>query len=105
VTVRWGGADLEALAEAAWFTAHVDVATEARERAFAAYSAEGDRIRAAELALRLAREYAYRGKESIIIRRLSLWMRGRRTGGLDSDPFPIYWMSGPRPGRLDHRSR
>jgi class 3 adenylate cyclase len=66
-----GGADLEALAEAAWFTAHVDVGIQARERAFAAYSAEGDRIRAAGLALRLAREYVYRGDASIG----SAWMR------------------------------
>jgi class 3 adenylate cyclase len=66
-----GGADLEALADAAWFTAHVDVGIEARERAFAAYSAEGDRVRAAGLAIRLAREYVYRGDASIG----SAWMR------------------------------
>ena len=42
--------DLQALALAAWFTAHPDVSVLARERAFKAYIADGDRARAAAIA-------------------------------------------------------
>jgi class 3 adenylate cyclase len=65
------GADLESLAEAAWFTGHAGLATDAKERAFKAYPADGGQIRAAYLALDLAREYSYRKKHSIA----SAWMR------------------------------
>ena len=65
------GPDLESLAEAAWFTGHAKVATEAKERAFTAYLADGVPVRAAYLALKLTQEYAYRGKRSIA----SAWMR------------------------------
>jgi class 3 adenylate cyclase len=65
------GPDLESLAEAAWFTAHADLAMDLKERAFKAYSADGDRIRAAYVALNLTQEYSYRGKRSIA----SAWMR------------------------------
>jgi class 3 adenylate cyclase len=65
------GPDLEALAEAAWFTGHSDIATDVKERAFKAYLAGGDRIRAAYLALNLTQGYGYRGKPSIA----SAWMR------------------------------
>ena len=36
------GADLESLAEAAWFTGHAGLATDAKERAFKAYPADGE---------------------------------------------------------------
>ena len=65
------GSDLEGLSDAAWFTAHAAAATDAKERAFRAYVAEGDPVRAAYLALKLTQEYAFRGKSSIA----SAWMR------------------------------
>ena len=65
------GPDLESLAETAWFTAHADIGTDAKERAFKAYLAEGDTIRAAYFALDLTQSYAYRGKPSIA----SAWVR------------------------------
>lgn len=65
------GRDLEALAEAAFFTAHADAADEARERAFKAYLDEGNQVRAAAVALLLAREFGYKGKPSIA----SAWKR------------------------------
>jgi class 3 adenylate cyclase len=69
------GADLELLAEASWFTAHADLETEYKERAFKAYSAAGDRLRAAYVALDVAHGYGFRGKTSIA----SAWMqRGAR---------------------------
>jgi class 3 adenylate cyclase len=68
---KLSGADLEALATAAFFTAHADLSLEALERAFAAYQAEGDPARGAYLALELARDYGFRGKGSIA----SAWMR------------------------------
>ena len=69
------GFDLESLAEAAWFTAHAAIATDARERAFQAHVAAGDRVRAAFLAFKLAQENSYRAKRSIA----SAWMgRGER---------------------------
>ncbi len=65
------GSDLESLAEAAWFTAHADLALDAKERAFKAYLAIGNPIRAAYLALDLTQMYAFRGRPSIA----SAWMR------------------------------
>src|SRR5438105_6722765 len=49
--------DLEALAQAAWFSAKADLALEAKERAFAGYLDRGGRPRAAFLAFDIAREY------------------------------------------------
>jgi class 3 adenylate cyclase len=66
------GADLESFAEAAFFAAHSDLEIEIKERAFKAHQAEGDELRAGYIALRLARDYWYRGKASIA----SAW--GRR---------------------------
>src|SRR5919108_4380698 len=65
------GQDLEALAEAGFFTAHADVADEARQRAFKAYLDEGNQVRAAAVALGLAREFAHKGKPSMA----SAWAR------------------------------
>ena len=59
------GADLEGLALTAFFDARADVGLEIRERAFKAYEADGDGVRAAFLALIIAREYGYVGKHSI----------------------------------------
>jgi class 3 adenylate cyclase len=65
------GPDLEGLAEAAYFTARADLSVEARERAYKAYLPDQDPIRAAYLALLLAREYGFKGKPSIA----SAWLR------------------------------
>jgi class 3 adenylate cyclase len=65
------GPELESLAGAAWFTAKADLSIEAKERAFKAYLAEGNKIRAAYLALDLAREYGFKRKFSIA----SAWTR------------------------------
>jgi len=59
------GTDLEAFAEAAFFTARADREAELLERAFHAHLADGDTLRAAYLALVLARQYSYAGKPSI----------------------------------------
>jgi class 3 adenylate cyclase len=84
------GSDLEALAEAAWFTAHARIATEAKERAFQAYLADGDRIRAAYLALKLTQEYAFRGKSSIA----SAWMRrGERLLDGEDESYPLGYVA------------
>jgi class 3 adenylate cyclase len=65
------GRDLESLAEAGFFTAHPDIEVEAKERAFKAYAADGNRVRAAYLAFTLARQYGFMGKPSIA----SAWSR------------------------------
>lgn len=75
------GGDLEALAEAAFFAAQRDDLVEIKERAFKARLAEGDRVRAAYLALDLARVHGIQGKTSIA----SAWAhRGERL--LDGEP-------------------
>ena len=75
------GADLEALAETAFFTAHADFGIDVKERAFKARLAEGDKVRAAYLAFDIGREYEYTGKPSIA----SGWVR-RGEGLLDGEP-------------------
>ena len=75
------GADLESLADAAFFAARADLEIEVKERAFKAHQAEGNELRAAYVALRLARDYWFRGKLSIA----SAWgRRGERL--LDGKP-------------------
>ena len=54
------GADLERLAEAAWWTAHPKECIDALERAYAAYSHEGNSRRAAYVALLLAEQWSER---------------------------------------------
>jgi class 3 adenylate cyclase len=67
--------DLEALAQAAWFTAQPDLALEVKERAFKAYSDRGDGQRAAAMAFDVAQEYGNKRKLSIA----SAWAaRGER---------------------------
>ena len=54
------GEELEALAEAAWWTAHPKECIDALERAYAAYSREGNPRRAAYVALNLAEQWSER---------------------------------------------
>jgi hypothetical protein len=78
---RLGATDLEALAQAAWFTAQPDLAVEAKERAFKAYLAAGNKARAAKMAFELSREYVSKLKFSIA----SAWAaRGDRV--LEGEP-------------------
>ncbi len=58
-------ADLEAYGDAAWWMGQLGLAIELRERAFAAYTAAGDRRRAAGIALALANDYSHRQQSSI----------------------------------------
>ena len=50
--------DLQGLGEAAWWSAHPEESVDAFERAYAAYVAEGQPVRAASVALRLANDHA-----------------------------------------------
>ena len=78
------GADLEGLALAAFFAAHGDAEIEIKERAFKVYEAEGDELRAAYLALDVARKYGYEGKVSIA----TAWLRrGERILGPDGETY------------------
>jgi class 3 adenylate cyclase len=52
--------DLEGLAEAAWWTGRMDVAIDARERAYAAHIVAGSPRRAAVLAMRVARDHEHK---------------------------------------------
>jgi len=54
--------DLERLGEAAWWSAHPDESLDAFARAFTAYVAEGNKRRAAAVAVRLAMEHADRNE-------------------------------------------
>ncbi len=65
------GADLESLALAAFFGAHAAGELAVKERAFKAHEAEGNQLRAAYLAIDIARAYGYAGKYSIA----SAWQR------------------------------
>jgi class 3 adenylate cyclase len=64
-------ADLESLAMAAFFAARADVELDVKERAFKAHEAEGNSLRAAFLAVDIARNYGFQGKASIA----SAWKR------------------------------
>jgi class 3 adenylate cyclase len=78
------GADLEGLALAAFFAAHADVEVDVKERAFKVYEAEGNEIRAAYLALDVARKYGYSGKYSIA----TAWLRrAERILGPDGETY------------------
>jgi class 3 adenylate cyclase len=57
--------DLALLAESAWFAGDPDAAIEARERAHAGYLAQGDKCRAAEMALQLALDHFARLETAI----------------------------------------
>jgi class 3 adenylate cyclase/predicted negative regulator of RcsB-dependent stress response len=60
-----GGADLESLADAAWWTGRLDEALALRERAFSAFTREGQPARAAVLALSLAMDFAQKGAPAV----------------------------------------
>ncbi|MEX2184606.1 MAG: hypothetical protein WEC14_09170, partial [Chloroflexota bacterium] len=60
-----GAAELELLAEAAFFAAQADRRLEIMERAVAAHLAEGDPIRSANAALGLAYQLTIRGRHSL----------------------------------------
>ncbi|HXI81403.1 MAG TPA: adenylate/guanylate cyclase domain-containing protein [Verrucomicrobiae bacterium] len=57
--------DLETLSTAAFFAARSEAGLEAKERAFKAHEAAGNELRAAYVALDIARNYGLRGKHSI----------------------------------------
>jgi class 3 adenylate cyclase len=63
--------DLEVLAEAAFFAAQADIRLDVKERAFKAYLADGNTVRAAYLAADTAHEHLIRNKVSIA----SAWAR------------------------------
>lgn len=78
------GADLETLAMAAFFAARADAESEVKERAFRAYEAEGNALRAAYLALDIGRWYGFRGKLSIA----AAWTRrAERLIGPEGDTY------------------
>ncbi|HEY6570223.1 MAG TPA: hypothetical protein VIZ22_08040, partial [Candidatus Limnocylindrales bacterium] len=66
-----GGEDLESLSTAAFFAAEATAGNEAKERAYRAYVAEGNAVRAAYLALDIAHEHGYAGRHSMA----SAWLR------------------------------
>jgi class 3 adenylate cyclase len=57
--------DLESYAEAAWWRGKLDEAIELRERAYAAFTAAGDKLGAARIALTLSWDYEGRGAFSV----------------------------------------
>jgi class 3 adenylate cyclase len=78
------GADLEGLAMASFFAAHANGELELKERAFKVHETEGNELRAAYLALDIAREYGYAGKHAIA----SAWRRrAERIIGPDGDTY------------------
>lgn len=60
-----GPKDLESFAEAAWWTGRLDEAIDLRERAFAKFSAAGEKLDAARLAIALMWDQAGRGAFSV----------------------------------------
>jgi len=78
------GQDLESLAQAAFFVARADLEREVKERAFKAYEAEGNDLRAAYIALDVARDYAFSGNHAIS----TVWIRrAERIIGPDGDTY------------------
>jgi class 3 adenylate cyclase len=57
--------DLERFADAAWWTGKLEEAIKYRERAYAAFSAAGDKLSAARLALTLSWDYEGRGAYAV----------------------------------------
>jgi len=77
-------ADLESLGLAAFFSANADVELDVKERAFKAYEADGDELRAAYLAVEISRKYGFAGKSSIA----SAWRhRAERLIGLEGETY------------------
>ena len=78
------GSDLESLALAAFFTGHPEEEDAAQERAFHAYLASGDEVRAAYVAIGLARDAGRFGRPSIA----SGWIRrAERLLGGEGDTY------------------
>ena len=87
---KLSGADLEALALSAFFAAHADVQLDVLERAFQAYEAEANGVRAAFLGVQIAREYAFMGKPSIA----TIWARrAERIVGPEGESYPHGYMA------------
>jgi hypothetical protein len=79
-----GAMDLESLALAAFFAARADAELDIKERAFKAHEADGNLVRAAYLAIDIARTYGFRGKPSIA----SAWRRrAEQLIGADGDTY------------------
>ncbi len=79
-----GAMDLESLALAAFFAARADAELDIKERAFKAHEADGNLVRAAYLAIDVARTYGFRGKPSIA----SAWRRrAEQLIGADGDTY------------------
>ena len=78
------GADLESLALASFFGAHADGELAVKERAFKAHESEGNPVRAAYLAIDIARAYGYAGKFSLA----SAWKgRAERIVGTSGESY------------------
>ena len=78
------GEDLERLGQAAFFVAKADIEREVKERAFKVYEGAGNQIRAAYIALDLARDYAFSGNHAIS----TVWVRrAERILGPDGDTY------------------
>lgn len=73
--------DLEALGEAGWWVARVDVSIEAREKAFETYLNQGNRRRAAMVALAVAKDHFGKGAAAVG----SAWVK-RAERVLDEEP-------------------
>jgi class 3 adenylate cyclase len=76
--------DLERLADAAWWTAHLDESIAARERAYSGRIAAGEPLSAAGDALTLAHDYAQKAADAIA----TAWMR-RAERLLENEPEAI----------------
>lgn len=76
--------DLEALAQAAWWTAHPQECIDAWGRAYTAYQQEGNLRRAAYVATELTREYSRRAASSV-----AAGWRGRAERLLENEPESV----------------
>ena len=84
------GADLQAFGLTAFFMARADIELDIHERAFKAYEAEGQSVRAAVVALNIARSYGFAGKHSIA----SAWTRrAERILGPEGDGYAFGYLA------------
>jgi class 3 adenylate cyclase len=84
------GADLQAFGLTAFFMARADIELDIHERAFKAYEAEGESVRAAVVALNIARSYGFAGKHSIA----SAWTRrAERILGPEGDGYAFGYLA------------
>jgi class 3 adenylate cyclase len=84
------GADLQGFGLTAFFMARADIELDIHERAFKAYEAEGQPVRAAVVALSIARSYGFAGKHSIA----SAWTRrAERILGPDGDGYAFGYLA------------